>query len=104
MLPSRLAERAVTNLKEDIEELRRAASWWTAARTAICCRSHAGGRAALQRVRAGPFFYEVIQRQGTGLRRGPTSARSSRASSRSRGGGEKAHARQRTVQNPYLVD
>ncbi|MFO1535190.1 MAG: hypothetical protein ABR586_05950, partial [Thermoplasmatota archaeon] len=106
MLPARLAERAVTNLKEDIEELRRR-------RILVDGRD---GRYLLQifmqeaallynEAAAGPFFYEVIQRHGDqGFGEGNFRALFE-SIERSQSGGDRSHPTgERTVQNPYLVD
>jgi 4-hydroxyphenylpyruvate dioxygenase len=106
MLPARLAERAVDNLKEDIEELRRR-------RILVDGRD---GRYLLQifmqeaallynEAAAGPFFYEVIQRHGDqGFGEGNFRALFE-SIERQQTGGDKAHPTgERTVQNPYLVD
>jgi 4-hydroxyphenylpyruvate dioxygenase len=106
MLPERLAERAVANLKEDLEELRRR-------RILVDGRD---GRYLLQifmqeaallynEAAAGPFFYEVIQRHGDqGFGEGNFRALFE-SIERQQAGGSAAHGTgERTVQNPYLVD
>jgi len=103
MLPSRLAERAVTNLKEDIEELRRRRILVDGRQDRYLLQIFMQEAALLlQRVRGGPVLlrgHPAPRRPRASAR--ATSARSSRASSASR-----AAARRRTrrasapVQNP----
>jgi 4-hydroxyphenylpyruvate dioxygenase len=103
MLPARLAERAVDNLKEDIEELRRR-------RILVDGRDH---RYLLQifmqeaallynEAAAGPFFYEVIQRHGDqGFGEGNFRALFESIERQQTG---QTPSGTRTVQNPYLMD
>ncbi|HLF16991.1 MAG TPA: VOC family protein [Candidatus Thermoplasmatota archaeon] len=103
MLPTRLAERAVDNLKEDIKELRRN-------RILVDGRDH---RYLLQifmqeaallynEAAAGPFFYEVIQRHGDqGFGEGNFRALFESIERQQTG---ETPAGVRTVQNPYLMD
>lgn len=106
MLPARLAERAVDNLKEDIRELQRR-------KILVDGRDH---RYLLQifmqeaallynEAAAGPFFYEVIQRHGEqGFGEGNFRALFESIERQQTGGPESHGTGQRTVQNPYLVD
>ena len=106
MLPKRLAERAVDNLKEDIAELKRR-------KILVDGRDH---RYLLQifmqeaavlynEAAAGPFFYEVIQRKGDqGFGEGNFRALFE-SIERHQTGGDAAHPTgKRTVENPYLMD
>jgi len=100
MLPERLAARAVGELKEDMEELRRN-------KVLVDGRD---GRYLLQifmqeaallynEAAAGPFFYEVIQRKGDqGFGEGNFRALFESIER------QQAGETQRTVQNPYLMD
>ncbi|MEK6976564.1 MAG: VOC family protein [Candidatus Thermoplasmatota archaeon] len=106
MLPKRLAERAVDNLKEDIQELQRN-------KILVDGRDH---RYLLQifmqeaallynEAAAGPFFYEVIQRHGEqGFGEGNFRALFESIEQQQKGGDEAHGKGVRTVQNPYLVD
>ncbi|MHB8632345.1 MAG: 4-hydroxyphenylpyruvate dioxygenase family protein [Thermoplasmatota archaeon] len=103
MLPERLAERAVTNLREDLEALRRD-------RILVDGRE---GRYLLQifmqeaallygEAQAGPFFYEVIQRHGDqGFGEGNFRALFESIERQQQAGTPHGV---RTVQNPYLMD
>ncbi len=100
MLPARLAERAVDNLKEDIKDLQRS-------RILVDGRDH---RYLLQifmqeaallynEAAAGPFFYEVIQRHGEqGFGEGNFRALFESIER------QQAGETERTVAKPYLVD
>lgn len=100
MLPKRLAERAVDNLKEDLRDLQRN-------KILVDGRDH---RYLLQifmqeaallynEAAAGPFFYEVIQRHGEqGFGEGNFRALFESIEHQQKG------ETQRTVANPYLVD
>ena len=106
MLPSRLAERAVDNLKEDIRDLQRN-------KILVDGRDH---RYLLQifmqeaallynEAAAGPFFYEVIQRHGEqGFGEGNFRALFESIERQQKGGSQAHGTGVRTVQNPYLVD
>lgn len=106
MLPGRLAERAVDNLKEDIKDLQRN-------KILVDGRDH---RYLLQifmqeaallynEAAAGPFFYEVIQRHGEqGFGEGNFRALFESIERQQQGGPEAHGTGVRTVQNPYLVD
>lgn len=103
MLPKRLAERAVDNLKEDIRELQ-------ARKILVDGRDH---RYLLQifmqeasllynEAEAGPFFYEVIQRHGDqGFGEGNFRALFESIERQQTGDTPKGV---RTMQNPYLMD
>jgi 4-hydroxyphenylpyruvate dioxygenase len=106
MLPERLAERAVTNLKEDLEELRRRRILVDGRQDRYLLQIFMQEAALLYgEAAAGPFFYEVIQRHGDqGFGEGNFRALFE-SIERQQGGGPTAHGDgQRTVQNPYLVD
>ena len=106
MLPSRLAERAVTNLKEEIEELRRRKILVDGRDDRYLLQIFMQEAALLyNEAAAGPFFYEVIQRHGDqGFGEGNFRALFE-SIERQQTGGDQAHPTgQRTVQNPYLVD
>ncbi|MEA3191439.1 MAG: 4-hydroxyphenylpyruvate dioxygenase [Thermoplasmata archaeon] len=103
MLPSRLAERAVTNLKEDIEELRRRRILVDGRADRYLLQIFMQEAALLyNEAEAGPFFYEVIQRHGDqGFGEGNFRAL---FESIERQQTKETPAGVRTVQNPYLRD
>lgn len=100
MLPKRLAERGVENLKEEIEELRKR-------RILVDGRDNRyllqifmqEGALLYNEAAAGPFFYEVIQRYGDqGFGEGNFRALFESIERQQTG------ETQRTVNNPYLMD
>jgi len=103
MLPERLAERAVENLKEDIEELRRRRILVDGRDNRYLLQIFMQEAALLyDEAAAGPFFYEVIQRHGdNGFGEGNFRALFESIERQQEQG---APAGERTVQNPYLVD
>ncbi|HUR61926.1 MAG TPA: VOC family protein [Candidatus Thermoplasmatota archaeon] len=106
MLPSRLAERAVANLKEEVEELRRRRILVDGRDNRYLLQIFMQEAALLyNEAAAGPFFYEVIQRHGDqGFGEGNFRALFE-SIERQQAGGDKVHPTgERTVQNPYLVD
>jgi len=100
MLPKRLAERGVENLKEDIEELRRRRLLVDGRDNRYLLQIFMQEAALLyNEAAAGPFFYEVIQRHGDqGF--GEGNFRALFESIERQQSGET----QRTVNNPYLMD
>lgn len=100
MLPKRLAERAVQNLKEDIGELRKRRILVDGRDDRYLLQIFMQEAALLyNEAAAGPFFYEVIQRHGDqGF--GEGNFRALFESIERQQSGET----QRTVQNPYLMD
>jgi 4-hydroxyphenylpyruvate dioxygenase len=100
MLPQRLAERAVSNLKEEIEELRRRRILVDGRDDRYLLQIFMQEAALLyDEAAAGPFFYEVIQRHGDqGFGEGNFRALFESIER------QQAGETQRTVQNPYLVD
>lgn len=106
MLPKRLADRAVANLKEDIEELRKRRILVDGRDNRYLLQIFMQEAALLYNdASAGPFFYEVIQRHGDqGFGEGNFRALFE-SIERQQAGGPNAHPTgQRTVQNPYLMD
>ena len=103
MLPARLAERAVSNLREEIEELRKRRILVDGRDDRYLLQIFMQEAALLySEAEAGPFFYEVIQRHGDqGFGEGNFRALFE-SIERQQGGG--APAGVRTVQNPYLMD
>lgn len=103
MLPARLAERAVTNLKEDIEELRKRRILVDGRSDRYLLQIFMQEAALLyNEAAAGPFFYEVIQRHGDqGFGEGNFRALFESIERQQTGGTPKG---ERTVQNPYLMD
>lgn len=100
MLPKRLAERAVDNLKEDIEELRKRRILVDGRDDRYLLQIFMQEAALLyNEAAAGPFFYEVIQRHGDqGFGEGNFRALFESIER------QQAGETQRTVQNPYLMD
>jgi 4-hydroxyphenylpyruvate dioxygenase len=100
MLPKRLAERAVENLKEDIKDLQRNKILVDGRDDRYLLQIFMQEAALLyNEAAAGPFFYEVIQRHGDqGF--GEGNFRALFESIERQQSGET----QRTVSNPYLVD
>ena len=100
MLPGRLAERAVDNLKEDLEDLRRNRILVDGRDARYLLQIFMQEAALLyNEAAAGPFFYEVIQRHGDqGFGEGNFRALFESIER------QQAGETQRTVQNPYLVD
>jgi 4-hydroxyphenylpyruvate dioxygenase len=100
MLPKRLAERAVQNLKEDIEELRKRRILVDGRDDRYLLQIFMQEAALLyNEAAAGPFFYEVIQRHGDqGFGEGNFRALFESIER------QQAGETQRTVQNPYLMD
>lgn len=106
MLPKRMAERAVTNLKEDIRDLQRSKILVDGRDNRYLLQIFMQEAALLyNEAAAGPFFYEVIQRHGEqGFGEGNFRALFE-SIERQQKGGDQAHGTGvRTVQNPYLVD
>jgi 4-hydroxyphenylpyruvate dioxygenase len=100
MLPQRMAERAVENLKEDIEELRRRRILVDGRDNRYLLQIFMQDAALMySEIEAGPFFYEVIQRHGEqGF--GEGNFRALFESIERQQSGET----QRTVTNPYIND
>lgn len=106
MLPKRMAERAVENLREDIKDLQRNKILVDGRDNRYLLQIFMQEAALLyNEAAAGPFFYEVIQRHGEqGFGEGNFRALFE-SIERQQTGGDKAHGKGvRTVQNPYLVD
>ncbi len=111
MLPKRLAERAVTNLKEEVAELKKRKILVDGSEDRYLLQIFMQEAALLyNEAAAGPFFYEVIQRHGAqGFGEGNFRALFE-SIERQQAGEAGQNARtpkgtgQRTVQNPYLVD
>lgn len=103
MLPSRLAERAVGNLKEDIAELQKRKILVDGRDNRYLLQIFMQEAALLyNEAAAGPFFYEVIQRHGDqGFGEGNFRALFESIERQQTGETPKGV---RTVQNPYLVD
>jgi len=103
MLPERLAERAVANLKEEIEELRRRRILVDGRDNRYLLQIFMQEAALLyNEAAAGPFFYEVIQRHGDqGFGEGNFRALFESIERQQTGETPKGV---RTVQNPYLMD
>lgn len=103
MLPARLAERAVDNLKEDIRELAKRKILVDGRDNRYLLQIFMQEAALLyNEAAAGPFFYEVIQRHGDqGF--GEGNFRALFESIERQQTGDKQTG-VRTVQNPYLVD
>ncbi|MFA5945067.1 MAG: VOC family protein [Candidatus Thermoplasmatota archaeon] len=106
MLPKRLAERAVANLKEDIEELRKRKILVDGRDNRYLLQIFMQEAALLyNEAAAGPFFYEVIQRHGDqGFGEGNFRALFESIERQQTGGPESHGTGVRTVQNPYLMD
>jgi 4-hydroxyphenylpyruvate dioxygenase len=106
MLPKRLAERGVDNLKEDIAELQKRAILVDGRDARYLLQIFMQEAALLyNEAAAGPFFYEVIQRHGDqGFGEGNFRALFESIERQQTGGGEAHPTGQRTVQNPYLTD
>ncbi len=106
MLPKRLAERAVENLKEDLEELRRNRILVDGCDNRYLLQIFMQEAALLyNEAAAGPFFYEVIQRHGEqGFGEGNFRALFESIERQQAGGPEAHPTGVRTVQNPYLMD
>ncbi len=100
MLPQRMAERAVENLKEDLEELRKNKILLDGRENRYLLQIFMQeGSLLYDEAAAGPFFYEVIQRHGEqGF--GEGNFRALFESIERQQSGET----QRTEQHPYLVD
>jgi 4-hydroxyphenylpyruvate dioxygenase len=100
MLPSRLAERAVENLKEDLQALRRDRILVDGRDNRYLLQIFMQEAALLyDEAAAGPFFYEVIQRHGDqGFGEGNFRALFESIER------QQAGETQRTVANPYLMD
>ncbi|HJQ93009.1 MAG TPA: VOC family protein [Candidatus Thermoplasmatota archaeon] len=100
MLPKRLAERAVDNLKEDIKDLQRNKILVDGRDDRYLLQIFMQEAALLyNEAAAGPFFYEVIQRHGDqGFGEGNFRALFESIER------QQAGETQRTVQNPYLMD
>ncbi len=100
MLPTRMAERAVENLKEDLEDLRKNKILVDGRDNRYLLQIFMQeGSLLYDEVAAGPFFYEVIQRHGEqGF--GEGNFRALFESIERQQSGET----QRTEQHPYLVD
>src|SRR5688572_10386460 len=100
MLPARLAERAVGNLKEEIAELKRNKILVDGRDDRYLLQIFMQEAALLyNEAAAGPFFYEVIQRHGDqGFGEGNFRALFESIERQQTG------ETQRTVQNPYLMD
>ena len=103
MLPARLAERAVTNLKEDIEELRKRRILVDGRDDRYLLQIFMQEAALLyNEAEAGPFFYEVIQRHGDqGFGEGNFRALFESIERQQTSDTPKGT---RTQQNPYLMD
>jgi 4-hydroxyphenylpyruvate dioxygenase len=103
MLPARLAERAVTNLKEEIAELKRRRILVDGRDNRYLLQIFMQEAAVLyDEAAAGPFFYEVIQRRGDqGF--GEGNFRALFESIERHQSGDKPTGK-RTVENPYLMD
>ncbi len=103
MLPKRLAERAVTNLKEDIAELQKRKILVDGRDARYLLQIFMQEAAVLyNEAAAGPFFYEVIQRKGDqGF--GEGNFRALFESIERHQTGDKPTGK-RTVENPYLMD
>jgi 4-hydroxyphenylpyruvate dioxygenase len=103
MLPERLAERAVTNLKEDIEELRKRRILVDGRDNRYLLQIFMQEAALLyNEAEAGPFFYEVIQRHGDqGFGEGNFRALFESIERQQSADTPKG---MRTAQNPYLMD
>jgi 4-hydroxyphenylpyruvate dioxygenase len=103
MLPKRLAERAVDNLREDIEDLRRNKILVDGRDNRYLLQIFMQDAALLYAEKeAGPFFYEVIQRRGDqGFGEGNFRALFESIERQQTGA---TPAGTRTVQNPYLMD
>ena len=100
MLPKRLAERGVENLKEEIEELRKRRILVDGRDNRYLLQIFMQEAALLYNEAAtGPFFYEVIQRHGDqGFGEGNFRALFESIERQQTG------ETQRTVNNPYLMD
>ena len=100
MLPKRLAERGVENLKEEIEELRKRRILVDGRDNRYLLQIFMKEAALLyHEAAAGPFFYEVIQRHGDqGFGEGNFRALFESIERQQTG------ETQRTVNNPYLMD
>jgi 4-hydroxyphenylpyruvate dioxygenase len=100
MLPKRLAERAVDNLKEDLKDLQRNKILVDGRDNRYLLQIFMQEAALLyNEAAAGPFFYEVIQRHGDqGFGEGNFRALFESIERQQTG------ETQRTVQNPYLMD
>lgn len=103
MLPERLAERAVANLKENIEDLRKRRILVDGRDNRYLLQIFMQEAALLyDEAAAGPFFYEVIQRHGDqGFGEGNFRALFESIERQQTGSTPKGH---RTVQTPYLMD
>jgi 4-hydroxyphenylpyruvate dioxygenase len=106
MLPTRLAERAVSNLKEEIRDLQRNKILVDGRDDRYLLQIFMQEAALLyNEAAAGPFFYEVIQRHGDqGFGEGNFRALFESIERQQTGGPEVHGTGTRTVQNPYLVD
>ncbi len=106
MLPKRLAERAVDNLKEDIQELKRRKILVDGRDHRYLLQIFMQEAAVLyQEAAAGPFFYEVIQRKGDqGFGEGNFRALFESIERHQTGGAAAHPTGNRTVENPYLMD
>ncbi|MCA1819820.1 MAG: VOC family protein, partial [Halobacteriales archaeon] len=100
MLPKRLAERGVENLKEEIEDLRKRRILVDGRDNRYLLQIFMQEAALLyNEAAAGPFFYEVIQRHGDqGFGEGNFRALFESIERQQTG------ETQRTVNNPYLMD
>jgi 4-hydroxyphenylpyruvate dioxygenase len=100
MLPQRLAERGVENLKEEIKELRKRRILVDGRDNRYLLQIFMQEAALLyNEAAAGPFFYEVIQRHGDqGFGEGNFRALFESIERQQTG------ETQRTVNNPYLMD
>lgn len=100
MLPQRLAERGVQNLKEEVEELRKRRILVDGRDNRYLLQIFMQEAALLyNEAAAGPFFYEVIQRHGDqGFGEGNFRALFESIERQQTG------ETQRTVNNPYLMD
>lgn len=103
MLPKRLAERAVDNLKEEIAELQKRKILVDGRDSRYLLQIFMQEAAVLyNEAAAGPFFYEVIQRKGDqGF--GEGNFRALFESIERHQTGDKPTGK-RTVENPYLMD
>jgi 4-hydroxyphenylpyruvate dioxygenase len=103
MLPKRLAERAVGNLKESIEELRKRRILVDGRDNRYLLQIFMQEAALLyNEAAAGPFFYEIIQRHGdNGFGEGNFRALFESIERQQESTTPKGT---RTVQNPYLMD
>ncbi len=103
MLPKRLAERGVDNLKQDLEDLRKRRILVDGKDKRYLLQIFMQEAALLHHdAGAGPFFYEVIQRYGDqGFGEGNFRALFESIERQQTGS---TPTGTRTVQNPYLMD